>query len=73
LSPTDYIVIRRAPNLPADFNTGDLDGKWFDRSQMEIVPVSFKDPNAGHGVAVPTGSFEVRDDGVVAEVWEIRP
>jgi len=28
---------------------------------------------SGDGVAVPTGRFEVRDDGAVAEVYEVRP
>jgi hypothetical protein len=27
----------------------------------------------GGGIAVATGRFEARDDGVVAEVFEVRP
>lgn len=75
-SQPDYIVIRRAPDLPVDFNTGGLDGKWFDRSEMPVGsrPNPFlREEDGGEGVAVPTGRFEVRDDGAVAEVWEIRP
>lgn len=76
MAPPDYIVIRRSPDLPDDFNTGDFDGKWLDRGQL---PVSEEPPEppwggtVGRGVAVPTGRFETREDGAVAEIWEIRP
>jgi hypothetical protein len=81
MSESDYVVVRRAPDLPAAFNTGDLDGKWFDRATL---PIRTEDPEdraerfrksggtASSAVAVPTGRFEVRDDGAVAEVYEIR-
>lgn len=67
-SESDYIVIRASAQLPRDFRIGDLEGKWFNRSARPI-PEWF----VGGAVAVPTGTFEVRADGVVAEVFEIRP
>lgn len=75
----DYVVIRRAPDLPADFNIGDFDGKWLDRAQLNIEAAILRGSldrlydGEPHAVAVPSGRFEVRDDGAVAEVWEIRP
>lgn len=69
MSEPDYIVIRPAPDLPPGFLPAHLDGRWYDR---EDIPW-----RAGYGpndaVAVPSGRFEVRDDGAVAEVYEIRP
>jgi hypothetical protein len=76
----DYVVVRRGLDLPAEWSVGDLDGKWFDRSAMPPPPPpgAFDRFRAEGGVAsgasaVPTGRFEVRDDGAVAEVWELRP
>ena len=69
MSLPDYIVIRRGAGLPESFHLGDLEGRWFD----------LRDPRAwalewvGEAVAVPTGRCEVRDDGAVAEVYEVRP
>lgn len=70
----DYVVIRRAPDLPREFQIGDLDGKWFDRSQMPaseppLPPHLIPGPEA---IAVPTGRFEFREDGACAEVFEFR-
>jgi hypothetical protein len=72
----DYVVIRPAADLPAGFLPADLDGKWFDRSTLPTWIVRdrtglAKDAGPG-GVAVPAGRFEVRDDGAVAEVFEVQ-
>ncbi|PZG16486.1 hypothetical protein C1I95_17595 [Micromonospora craterilacus] len=61
----DYVVVRPHPDLPAGFLPPDLDGRWFDRSALRL--------GSGTAVAVPSGRFEVRDDGAVAEVYEVRP
>jgi hypothetical protein len=63
----DYVVIRPAADLPSGSLPQDLDGKWFDRSQLQESRLF------GEAVAVPSGRFEVRDDGAVAEVYEVRP
>lgn len=64
---TDYIVIRPAADLPPEFRLGDMDGRWYD---LTDIPTGF---GVGTAVAVPSGRFEYREDGAVAEVWEIRP
>lgn len=66
----DFIVIRPAPDLPPGFLPPHLDGRWFDTTE---VPLSYAEPGSGCAVAVPAGRFEVREDGAVAEVWEVRP
>jgi hypothetical protein len=66
----DYVVIRPHPDLPAGFLPPSLDGKWFDRSTL---PFGFASGTSGTAVAVPSGRFEVRDDGAVAEVYKVRP
>lgn len=71
----DYVVIRPAPDLPPGFLPSRLDGKWLDRSQLQPMPGEHGDAAAagfGEGVAVPTGRFERREDGAVAEVYEVR-
>lgn len=69
----DYIVIRPAPDLPEGFLPASLDGIWYDRNTIPIRLGAYSGPGIGEGVAVPAGRFEVRDDGAVAEVWEVRP
>lgn len=72
----DYIVLRRHPDLRDDFRLPDGDdGKWFDRGDIPVCPPPphGRDTGPPGGVAVPTGRFEVRDDGAVAEVWEFQP
>lgn len=80
--PADYVVIRRGTDVPAEWYIGDLEGRWFDRSQVlasRSDPESVKRFRERGGVvsgaqAVPTGRFEIREsDGAVAEVWELLP
>jgi hypothetical protein len=72
----DYIVIRPAPDLPPGFLPDRENGRWYDRATMPVADEEQR-MNAlvryGGGVAVATGRFEVRDDGAVAEVYEVRP
>lgn len=69
----DHVVLRAAADLPPGVLPSDLDGRWYDRS--EVHPgCSFAERMAAKVAAVPTGRFEVREhDGAVAEVWEVRP
>lgn len=67
--PCDYVVIRASQDLPAGFLPPQLEGRWFDLKYMPIDPTD----RPGTAVAIPSGRFEVRDDGAVAEVWEVRP
>jgi hypothetical protein len=75
MSEPDYIVIRPAPDLPVDLSPR-LNGWWYDKAEFrEALAGEGIDAVVRHGgfVAVATGRFEVRDDGAVAEVFEIRP
>lgn len=69
LSPPDYVVLRPAPDLPAGFLPEYWDGLWIDYSVL-LPNLHVQIDGA---VAVPSGRFEQRDDGAVAEVYEVRP
>jgi hypothetical protein len=71
MSEPDYVVIRPAPGLPDGFLPPHWDGRGIDRA---TVPQVYTPPGAHmtSATAVPTGRFEVRDDGAVAEVFEVR-
>jgi len=81
MSEPDYVVVRRGPDMPDEWLMPDgLEGRWFDRAEMKPPPPpGWADEFRRRGgvvstaAAVPTGRFEVREDGAVAEVWEIRP
>lgn len=72
MTEPDYIVIRGASSLPEGFLPEDMDGRWYDRSQVPLGP-SQGGGATSKATAVPTGRFEYREDGAVAEVWEVRP
>lgn len=65
----DHIVFRHSPLIPRDQWVTSLEGRWEDKRTM---PLHHSDAIPA-GEAVPTGRFEFRDDGGVAEVYEIRP
>lgn len=75
-----YVVVRPAADLPAGFLPSDLDGRWYD---MDMVPKSVDHDYdgdtwdwlglAGGAVAVATDRFESREDGALAQVYEVRP
>lgn len=72
-----FIVIRRAPDLPTEFDIGDLEGKWLDRLQVPFVGhCTESDPTdellLGDAVARATGHYELREDGAAAEIYEVR-
>ena len=69
----DFIVVRAAPDLPAGVLPPGVDGRWYDRATMPVRRELFEDDPPSEVVAVATGRFEVRDDGAVAEVFEVRP
>lgn len=67
----DWIVLRAADDLPPGAMPPALDGLWINKPPAYVAPV----PEDGIPIAVfvPTGRFETRDDGAVAEVYEMRP
>lgn len=67
-------MLRLGPGVSSDFLPPGYDGLWLDRSQMlqpgsDLLYDRIGIPTA---IATPTGRFETREDGVVAEVWEFR-
>lgn len=72
MSEPNYVVVRPATDLPLGFLPESLDGTWFDVSQLPPGP-GLTGIRMGSAVAVPTGRFEAREDGAVAEVYEVRP
>jgi hypothetical protein len=68
----DYIVIRPAAGLPEGFLPRHWDGLWLDRAQIGIALPNLAFETASTAVAGATGRFEVREDGVVAEVFEVQ-
>lgn len=71
----DYAVLRPGAGLPDGWLHDDVDGRWITRPSSPLYVVlraatelQFP-PEQGH--ASPTGRLEVRDDGAIAEVWEV--
>jgi hypothetical protein len=63
-----HVVIRAAPDLPEGFLPPHIAGRWYD---LRNIPAAWAEQLDG-AVAVPSGRFEWRDDGAVAEVWEVH-
>lgn len=61
-----YIVVRPGPGLPAGYLPPGLDGTWFEPPGEPYVE------HDGGAVAVASGRYEVRDDGELAEVYEVH-
>lgn len=67
----DFAVLRPAAGVSSGW-LGDFHGRWYD---LRDVPFRHFDatPTPGQAVATPTDRLEVREDGAVAQVWEVRP
>jgi hypothetical protein len=77
VSTPDYVVLRHGLDVPEEYRSARHEGLWLDRRDVPVGPSAggdrcAADPAVGQAVAEPTGRFEARDDGAVAEVWEIR-
>lgn len=70
----DHVVLRHGPDIPEEYWAHHLEGRWYDIGSVPIGRARSGDvpPEVGMAVAEPSGRLEVRDDGAVAEVWEIR-
>lgn len=66
MSDADYVVLRHGPDVPREYWADEIEGRLYDLGEMR--------PGFSIGLAVaePAGRFESREDGAVAEVWEIR-
>lgn len=74
----DYIVYRFSPDMPEEWRPPQMDGWWVDRNTVPEYSTlqekrGARDPEPGECVAIATGRFETREDGRIAEVFEIRP
>lgn len=71
MNEPDLVVLRPSADLPEGFLPDHMNGEWLDRSLLPFGPTTMEPDKTG-AVAVPTGRFETRDDGAVAEVYEVR-
>lgn len=70
---SDLIVFRPAPGMPEGWLPEAFDGVWYERKFALPMGLWRGDFPATLGVASATGRFESRDDGAVAEVFEVGP
>lgn len=77
--PSEYIVFRRTP--PRQFGDADWpnedrwEGWWYRRVDVEGPAAPIPPGTAGvweYATATASGRFERRDDGALAEVYEVR-
>lgn len=69
----EFAVIRPGPGLPPGFLPAGLDGRWFRLVDLPyLVEAPLRGRTVATAVAVPAGRLEARDDGALAEVWEVR-
>jgi hypothetical protein len=66
---TRYIVLRPAPGMPPGWMPDHLDGMWYDRDEDR----SYHPQTGAAAVGRATGRYERRDDGCLAEVYEVGP
>jgi hypothetical protein len=67
---TRYIVLRPAPGLPPGWMPDHLDGMWYEPDKDWWDGPSTVD---GDAKGRATGRYERRDDGYLAEVYEVGP
>lgn len=62
MSEPDYIVIRGTED-------SFFEGRWYDRANLTRGDLPLLLFNICHALLRPTGNFEERDDGAIAQVW----
>lgn len=67
----DWIVFRPADGVPPEALPPTIDGWWVDRYNWPVSGTMIHQNGAVLRFA-PTGRFETREDGAVAEVFEVR-
>lgn len=72
VSEPDWIVFRPVADLPSGTIPADIDGWWVDRRGWPASGTLVHQSGFTAHFA-PTGRFEMREDGAVAEVYEVRP
>lgn len=69
MTEPDYIVLRPGETFDGKDVPNGINGSWYDKSQ---IPVYCDRIETTYWVAEPTNQFETRDDGAVAEIWEVN-
>ncbi|RVX41140.1 hypothetical protein EDD27_3609 [Nonomuraea polychroma] len=72
LSEPDWIVLRPAEGVPPDALPPGIDGWWLDRYGWSAEGTMLHSSGTVLRFA-PAGRFEAREDGAVAEVFEVWP
>ena len=67
------IVLRSAPDLPADWMPEGIDGLWLDTDRLLPLPITVRTLAWVGARVTQTDRHETRDDGAQAEVWEVHP
>ena len=67
---TKWIVVRGDHDMPPGFMPPGLDGRWQERDRIPDYPPIFEG-RYSTATAHPTGRVEIRDDGAIAEVYEM--
>lgn len=68
---TGYVVIRPAPDLPDGYMPRTMLGRWESRAGFYTQPLFHLAGISGTATARATGRVEIREDGTVAEVYEV--
>jgi hypothetical protein len=66
---SNLVVLRHGLDVPDEYRAPHLEGRWVD---LDTIPTPLVPAPGALAVAEPTGEFEQRDDGAVAEVYRIR-
>lgn len=68
-----YIVFRRGERMPLEEFPPGLEGRWEERPDFLGLSASvWERPHGSAASAFPTNRFEVREDGEIAQVFEVR-
>lgn len=69
-----YIVLRAHPGAPDGWMPSHLEGRWENKpAALELLSTLDYEDWDWTARGVPTGRYEQRFDGVIAEVYELWP
>lgn len=68
-----YIVIRFEEGYPEEWKPPGYDGRWIERRGVPVFPPRWPEGSTHtEATAFATGRYETNDDGLRAEVYEVR-
>lgn len=69
-----FVVMRAARGVPPGWMPPDLEGRWYNRTDLLDAPDAPWTASPGPAIVLPTSRIEHRDsDGATAQVWEVHP